>query len=178
MFIKNKEISEMNFIKELNQEDLLIELSERIQIELDTLQITLKEFQEKLGCNEAYVQGLLNGFANITMRELADVFTVFDKVVSLNLINSQNGSGESLGRNNSHPLHVIVHLSRNNSAPFDECLLLGRKNGVITDSLMVSFSETDEETKIPDCNNYLENYQLSDNIDDIFKQGILDHAYR
>lgn len=72
-----------DFIKKIHQESLLVELSERVALEMERLGLTERELQEKLGVNEAYVQGVLSGFANITLRELADIFTCFDRLVSL-----------------------------------------------------------------------------------------------
>lgn len=79
---RNKVFS-ADFIKKINQENLLVELSERIQLEMERLGLTESDLQELLSVNEAYVQGLLHGFANITLRELADVFTSFDRLVQL-----------------------------------------------------------------------------------------------
>lgn len=77
-------LSEMDaFERKINQEDLLVEVSERIRLEMESRNIDEAEFSRLLGKSENYVTGLLEGFANISLRELADVFTVFGKLLAV-----------------------------------------------------------------------------------------------
>ncbi len=71
------------FDRSLYQEDVLIELSERLILEMESAQINQEELERALGKNKAYVTGLLEGFANISLRELADIFSIFNKYVKL-----------------------------------------------------------------------------------------------
>lgn len=71
------------FDRAVYQEDILIELSERLALEMEYAQINSEQLQSLLGKNEAYVTGLLEGFANIKLKELADIFSVFNKYVKL-----------------------------------------------------------------------------------------------
>lgn len=75
--------SRSEFDQAVYQEDILIELSERLALEMKYAQIQPEELQKLLGKNEAYVTGLLEGFANIRLKELADIFSVFNKYVKL-----------------------------------------------------------------------------------------------
>ena len=75
--------SRNEFDQAVYQEDILIELSERLALEMEYAQIQPEELQKLLGKNEAYVTGLLEGFANIRLKELADIFSVFNKYVKL-----------------------------------------------------------------------------------------------
>ena len=75
--------SRSEFDQAVYQEDILIELSERLALEMEYAQIQPEELQKLLGKNEAYVTGLLEGFANIRLKELADIFSVFNKYVKL-----------------------------------------------------------------------------------------------
>lgn len=77
-------LSEMDaFEREINQEDLLVEVSERIRLEMEAFDIDEAEFSKLLGKPEHYITGLLEGFANISLRELADVFSVFGKLLAV-----------------------------------------------------------------------------------------------
>lgn len=70
----------------MNQEDFLAEISERLYLEMQASGFNEKDLALALSKDESYVAGVVNGFANITVRELADVFTVFKKLISLNLV--------------------------------------------------------------------------------------------
>lgn len=94
---KRRPIRENKKIQRLmNQEDLLIEISERLALEMKALGITDTQLAETLDQDISYVEGLLHGFANITVRELADVFTVFQKVVALSLVGSNEAQKSSI----------------------------------------------------------------------------------
>lgn len=79
------------FQKQVNQEDLLAEISERLLLEMQAKGVSEGWLAKALGKDESYVDGLVNGFGNISVRELADVFSVFQKIVSLNLIAVRGG---------------------------------------------------------------------------------------
>lgn len=91
--IKRRRSKIGDFQKIMNQEDLLVEISERLMLEMNSSGINEASLANNLNKDASYVDGLINGFANITVRELADVFSLFNKVVSLKLIDS--GSAES-----------------------------------------------------------------------------------
>lgn len=75
-----------DWLKEINQEDLLAEIAERLQLELNSTGMSVETFSEKLGRPSEHAEMLLEGLVDISVRELADVFSVFDKIVALNLI--------------------------------------------------------------------------------------------
>lgn len=61
------------------QEDLLIEVSERLAIELEQADASFSDIQELLNKTDNYMLGLEHGFADITLRELATIFSLFGK---------------------------------------------------------------------------------------------------
>lgn len=83
-----------DFKRLMNQEDLLAEISERLLLEIKSHGVSEEWLAEALRKDSSYVDGLVHGFANITVRELADVFSAFDKVVSLSLVGPEISSSK------------------------------------------------------------------------------------
>jgi len=84
------------FQRLVNQEDLLAEISERLFLEMSSSGVSESSLAKLLGKDASYVDGLINGFANITVRELADVFSAFKKIVSLNLLSGTRARSQSI----------------------------------------------------------------------------------
>jgi len=80
------------FQKLVNQEDLLAEISERLILELKSHNKTEEWLADALHKESSYIDGLIHGFANVSVRELADVFTEFGKIVSLTLLDANRSS--------------------------------------------------------------------------------------
>lgn len=71
-----------DFEREINQEDFLVELAERLQLEMDKVGLDLDP--EHLETDDDYfVYGVLEALENPTMRQVADLFHRFGKVLSL-----------------------------------------------------------------------------------------------
>lgn len=69
---------------DIYQEDLLIEISERLQAELDSANLSSDELANILGIEDKYyIDGILEGFENIKIRELANIFSIFNKVLAV-----------------------------------------------------------------------------------------------
>lgn len=105
--------SSSEWLKRVNQEDLLAEIAERLQLELNNAGMTVAAFGQRLGKPSDYIEELLDGLVNISARELADIFSVFNKIVALDLI-SQDGSAKVLRKqadvfqiNNARPVHSM-----------------------------------------------------------------------
>lgn len=69
--------------KEINQERLLLGVAELLRHEMELQSKSIEQMEQALEVNQAYIQSLLHGFANITLRELADVFSALNKRVLL-----------------------------------------------------------------------------------------------
>lgn len=61
------------------QEDLLINVAERLSRELETHQMTQAELAAKLGVKPAYISRVLRGHENLTLESLAKIAFAFDK---------------------------------------------------------------------------------------------------
>lgn len=65
------------------QERLLIDLAKEFRKLLSHSGKTESELKQYLGQNDAFIAGVKHGFGDIRMRELANIFTFFDKKVFL-----------------------------------------------------------------------------------------------
>lgn len=72
------------------QERLLIDLAKEFIKLLSDSEKTESELKQYLGQNDAFITGIKHGFGNIRMRELADIFTFFNKKVSLKPVEIDN----------------------------------------------------------------------------------------
>lgn len=69
--------------KELYKENIFIELSERLKIEMDGKNISATELSKLLGEEETYVDMILEGLVDIRLSELAYIFAFFDKFTGI-----------------------------------------------------------------------------------------------
>lgn len=69
--------------KELYKENIFIELSERLEIEMSNKNIGSAELSESLGKDNLYIDMILNGLADIKLSELAYIFAFFDKFTGI-----------------------------------------------------------------------------------------------
>lgn len=60
------------------QEELIVEITERLAAEMAAQCISQKLLAEKLGCTKGYVSQLLNGGKNLTLRSLANLADALD----------------------------------------------------------------------------------------------------
>lgn len=68
------------------QERLLIEISKEFKKALSSSGKSEEDLKQYLNKNEAFITGLKNGFGDLKMRELADVFTFFNKKVVFKIV--------------------------------------------------------------------------------------------
>lgn len=68
------------------QERLLIEISKEFKKVLSSSGKSEDDLKQYLNKNEAFITGLKNGFGDLKMRELADVFTFFNKKVVFKIV--------------------------------------------------------------------------------------------
>ena len=86
------------------QEDLLIEISERLQVELDSANLSPDELANILGIeDEYYIDGILEGFENIKVRELANIFSIFNKVLAI--VPLAESERVQIHKSNDHIIH-------------------------------------------------------------------------
>lgn len=69
--------------KELYKENIFIELSERLKIEMNDKNISAAELSKFLGKEETYIDMILEGFVDIKLSELAYIFAFFDKFTGI-----------------------------------------------------------------------------------------------
>lgn len=69
--------------KELYKENIFIELSERLKIEMDGKNISAAELSKLLGKEETYIDMILEGLVDIRLSELAYIFAFFDKFIGI-----------------------------------------------------------------------------------------------
>lgn len=72
------------------QERLLLDLAKEFRKLFSLSEKTESELKEYLGQNDAFITGVKHGFGNIRMRELADIFTFFNKKVILKSVDIDN----------------------------------------------------------------------------------------
>lgn len=81
--LKNKFSFEKNKA-DLCYADVLVEISERLQIELDNSKLSLKELQRILNIDDDYyLEGILECFEELKVKDVSDIFSVFGKVLSV-----------------------------------------------------------------------------------------------
>lgn len=68
------------------QERLLIEISKEFKKLLSSSDKSEDDLKQYLNKNEAFITGLKNGFGDLKMRELADVFTFFNKKLVFKIV--------------------------------------------------------------------------------------------
>ena len=69
--------------KELYKENIFIELSERLKIEMNDKNVSATELSKLLGKEETYVDMILEGLVDIRLSELAYIFAFFDKFTGI-----------------------------------------------------------------------------------------------
>lgn len=69
--------------KELYKENIFIELSERLKIEMNNKNISAAELSKLLGKEETYIDMILEGLVDIRLSELAYIFAFFDKFTGI-----------------------------------------------------------------------------------------------
>ena len=115
------------FKKEVNQEDLLIEVASCIHAEMDSLNMSKKELSKHLGVSQARITQMLNGETNFTLRSLADIFTAFDKTLKLTARTQEEIALSSRKATWCYPLKASVNIAK--PEVFDtQNVLIGDKN--------------------------------------------------
>lgn len=76
-------LSNKEFKKELYKENIFIELSERLEIEMANTHINSSELGNALGKDEFYVEAILDGMLDIKLSEIAYIFAFFDKFTGI-----------------------------------------------------------------------------------------------
>lgn len=71
------------FRYKLNRSDLLVEIGERLEIQLKESNKSIAELAGDLNKTESYIKGVIEGIAKITVEELADLFTALNKVLAI-----------------------------------------------------------------------------------------------
>ena len=69
--------------KELYKENIFIELSERLKMEMNDKNISATELSKLLGKEETYIDMILEGLVDIRLSELACIFAFFDKFIGI-----------------------------------------------------------------------------------------------
>ncbi|KMK51001.1 hypothetical protein RO21_08895 [[Actinobacillus] muris] len=69
--------------KELYKENIFIELSERLEIEMSNKNISSTELSEFLGKDNEYIDMILDGLVDIKLSELAYIFAFFGKFTGI-----------------------------------------------------------------------------------------------
>lgn len=77
----------------LNQEELILDVTEAISVELANSGMMKKELADKLGKTKGYISQILGG-RNLTLRTLADIADALGCKVHLGLRRKQSSSGE------------------------------------------------------------------------------------
>ncbi|WP_118781560.1 hypothetical protein [Haemophilus haemolyticus] len=77
------DLSNAEFKKELFKENIFIELSERLEIEMNKKNIDSSELAIFLGKENFYIDALLKGMLDIKLSELAYIFSFFDKFTGI-----------------------------------------------------------------------------------------------
>ena len=90
------------------QERLLIDLAKEFIKLLSDSGKTESELKQYLGQNDAFITGVKHGFGNIRMRELADIFTFFNKKVFIKPIEIDNKC-QFIQIDNNIPCYKIEH---------------------------------------------------------------------
>ncbi|TYA48978.1 hypothetical protein [Aggregatibacter actinomycetemcomitans] len=81
--LKDKYIFEPNRAN-LYYADVLVEISERLQIELDKSKLSLQELQRILEINDDYyLEGILECFEDVKVKDISNIFSVFGKFLSI-----------------------------------------------------------------------------------------------
>ena len=76
-------LNDKNGKKELYKENIFIELSERLKIEMNDKNVSAVELSKLLGKEEAYIDMILEGLVDIRLSELAYIFAFFDKFTGI-----------------------------------------------------------------------------------------------
>jgi hypothetical protein len=69
--------------KELYKESIFIELSERLEMEMNDKNISATELSKLLGKEESYINMILEGMVDVKLSELAYIFAFFDKFIGI-----------------------------------------------------------------------------------------------
>lgn len=77
------DLSNDEFKKELYKENIFIELSERLELEMNSRKINVSELSNFLGKEEFYVNSVLDGLLDLKISEVAYIFAFFDKFVGV-----------------------------------------------------------------------------------------------
>lgn len=129
--------SDFELKRKINQEDFLIEIAENFSIELERSSMSRDEIKERLNCNDAFLIGIEEGFANLTVRELADVFSVFNKVIQLSLLSEMS----TVSRRN-----VLLKISDEDPHPIYDSIEIKGWKGSREDSLVrISFMHSESK---------------------------------
>lgn len=76
-------LEDPEFAKLVAQEDLIMEVTERLCELLEKEKVSRKELADRLGKSKGFVSQLLNGGRNLTLRTVADILHVLGYKVSL-----------------------------------------------------------------------------------------------
>jgi transcriptional regulator with XRE-family HTH domain len=81
--ILDEYLKDEEFRRLFAQEDLILEVTERICELLDKENISRKELADRLGKTKGFISQLLNGGRNLTLRTVADILHVLGYKVSI-----------------------------------------------------------------------------------------------
>jgi DNA-binding Xre family transcriptional regulator len=71
--LMDRYLEDPEFAKLVAQEDLIMEVTERLCELLEKEKVSKKELADRLGKSKGFVSQLLNGGRNLTLRTLADI---------------------------------------------------------------------------------------------------------
>lgn len=83
------DLSSKEFKKELYKENIFIELSERLELEMKKKYINSSELGAFLGKDDFYVDAILDGMLDIKLSEIAYIFAFFDKFTGIVPVSSE-----------------------------------------------------------------------------------------
>ena len=123
-----------DYLRVLNQEKLILKVTEEVWCLLEKLGLSKADLAERLGVSRAHVTQLLNGNRNMTLRSLADIGFFLDRPVNIEF--GDHGTGTS--SDDAIASHVF---SSAGTSSVQMCLVLTNKNsGVFYGAETVSSS--------------------------------------
>ena len=140
----------------INQEDALIDLAERLQNEMDNADLSREDINNILDIDdEYYLLGVLEAMENPNLRQVADLFSVFNKIIALVPL----GKGEKVQIVSNNKLQKnIVKVPAGIKTEYDELIISGVSNNKV--SIIQSFELISSSAL--DCkeNSDLSNFQF------------------
>lgn len=158
---------------EIYQEDLLIEISERLQAELNSANLSSSELTNILGVeDDYYIDGILEGFENIKIRELANIFSVFNKVLAV--VPLAEAERVQIHKSNNHLIHYNYSYFHPSLKTVDSEFIISRKveNHNFEDIIQVHV-KINKTQEILETSNFEIGNNYSISFDDLTNKGEL-----